>query len=160
MSRGDAMLEQEFQQHLRVEVTRSLGGRVRLWRQPTGKIRPLRGGAVECAPVGAADLTGIVSGSGVRLEVECKGAKTPTTDEQVQWRESMRERGAVVLELRYDPDVNLDGNLVLACAALARAIEPAECLHPDEVIFRHPKGGIWCSRCGWRNGGRTREVVL
>lgn len=154
------VLEQDFQQSLRIEVTRTLGGRVRLWRQPSGRIPAKRGGVVECAPVGAADLTGIITGSGVRLEVEAKGARTPTTDEQVQWRESMSERGAVALQLRYDRAINLEGNVVLACATIARAIEVAECVHPDDVLFSHPKGGMWCARCGWRNGGRAREAVL
>jgi len=154
------VLEQDFQQALRLEVTRSLGGRVRLWRQPSGKIPAKRGGVVECAPNGAADLTGIITGSGVRLEVEAKGARTPTTDEQVQWRESMSARGAVALQVRYDRAVNLEGNVVLACATIARAIELAECVHPDDVLFTHPKGGVWCARCGWRNGGRARETVL
>lgn len=155
-----SVLEQDFQQHLRVEVTRSLGGRVRLWRQPSGRLELKRGGFVECAPVGAADLSGVISPTGVRLEIEMKGARTPTTQPQTHWRESMGERGAVALQLRYDPKVNLDGNLVLACATIARAIAAAECVHPDDVLFAHPAGGVWCTGCGWRSGGRAREVAL
>jgi hypothetical protein len=155
-----AVLEQDFQQHLRVEVTRSLGGRVRLWRQPSGRVVAKRGGVVECAPVGAADLSGVIAPTGVRLEVECKGAKTPTTDDQVRWRESMGERGAVALQLRYDAAVNMEGNLVIACATIAHAIAAAECVHPDDVLFAHPAGGVWCTGCGWRSGGRAREIAL
>lgn len=155
-----AVLEQEFQQHLRVEVTRSLGGRVRLWRQPAGRIETKRGGWVECAPVGAADLCGIIAPTGRRLEVEVKGPATPVTEDQERWRETMAERwGAVAVQLRYDPEVNLEGNLVLACATLARAVAPAACVHPDEVLVSHPAGGVWCTGCGWRSGGRAREVA-
>lgn len=160
MSRARDVLEQDFQQALRLEVTRSLGGRVRLWRQPAGRFETKRGGWIEAAPVGAADLTGIVTGPGVRLEIEAKGAKTPERPEQGQWRETMSERGAIALQLRYDASVPFEGNVVLACAAIARAIEPAECLHPDASVFAHPKGGFWCTACGWRNGGRAREAVL
>lgn len=154
-----APVEQDFMQAFRLEVTRSLGGTVRLWRQPAGSIQAARGGAVECAPVGAADLSGIVAPTGVRLEVEMKGARTPTTEAQTRWRESMLERGAVALQLRYDPAVNLEGNAVLACAELARAVAAATCTHPDEHLVSSPRGGVWCVRCGWRNGGRPREVA-
>jgi hypothetical protein len=150
--------EQNFQQLLRLEVTRSLGDRVRLWRQPAGRVQTNRGTVVECAPVGAADLSGLVSPTGVRLEVELKGARTKTTDDQVRWRESMLGRGAVALQLRFDPEVNMEGNVVLACAALARAVDVAACVHRDEVLVSHPTGGAWCTACGWRSGGRTREL--
>lgn len=157
-SAADRVLEQDFQQSLRVEVTRSLGGRLRLWRQPSGRILAARGGAVECAPVGAADLSGIIHPTGVRLEVEAKGARTPTTDDQVHWRESMSAHGAVAMQLRYDAALSLEANVVLGCATIARAIEPAACVHPDEVLVGHPRGGVWCTGCGWRSGGRAREV--
>lgn len=160
MSRSGAVLEQDFQQALRLEVTRSLGGRVRLWRQPAGRFETKRGGWIDAAPVGAADLTGVISGTGVRLEVEAKGATTRVRPEQTQWQESMRAHGVVALQVRYDSAVPFDGNVVLACAEIARAIELAECLHPDESLFSHPKGGVWCTSCGWRNGGRARESVL
>lgn len=161
------MSEQNFQQLLRLEVTRSLGGSVRLWRQPAGKImaahRGSRGeyvpdGAIECAPVGAADLSGIVAPTGVRLEVELKGARTKTTDDQVRWRESMRDRGAVALQLRYEAQIGMEANVVLACAELKRAVDIAACVHADSSLFTHPQGGVWCTACGWRSGGRTREL--
>ena len=158
-SRAADVLEQEFQQLLRLEATRSLGGLVRLWRQPAGKLELKRGGWIEAAPNGAADLTGIVAPTGVRLELEVKGAKTKVTDEQVHWRESMGERGAVALQVRFDPDVNTEGNVVLACAEIARAVQAAACVHPDEVLVSHPAGGVWCTGCGWRSGGRPREAT-
>lgn len=153
------MTEQDFMQALRIEVTRSLGGAVRLWRQPAGRFETKRGGWVDGAPVGAADLTGVISPGGTRLEVEVKGARTRVTDEQVNWRESMAERGAVAVQVRFEPKVSLEGNAVLACAEVARAIAPALCQHPDDVIFAHPAGGVWCTACGWRSGGRPREAA-
>lgn len=158
MSRAPDVLEQEFQQALRIEVTRSLGGLVRLWRQPAGRLELKRGGWVEAAPNGAADLTGLVAPTGVRLELEVKGARTKVTDAQEHWRESMAERGAVALQVRFDPEVNLEGNLVLACAEIARAAHLAACVHRDEVLVGHPAGGVWCIDCGWRSGGRPREA--
>lgn len=161
MTRAEpTVLEQDFQQLLRVEVTRSLGGAVRLWRQPTGRLELKRGGWIEGAPVGAADLTGVVAPTGTRIELEVKGARTKVTEDQVRWREAMGERwGAVALQVRYEPEVSLEGNVVLACAEIARAIAPALCQHPDDVLVGHPAGGVWCTGCGWRSGGRAREVA-
>lgn len=160
MKRSESnVLEQEYQQLVRLEVTRTLGASVRAWRQPAGRLETKRGGWVECAPVGAADLTGIVAPTGVRLEVELKGPRTPTTEQQILWRESMAARGAVALLLRYDPAVSMEGNVVLACAELGRAVAAAACMHPDETLVLHRDGGVACTRCGWRNGGRAREVI-
>lgn len=154
------VLEQEFQQALRPLVTREFGGRLRLWRQPVGRLELKRGGWIDAAPVGAADLTGVIAPTGVRLEVEMKGARTPTTADQVRWRETMGgSYGAATTQIRFDPRVNLDGNLAFALAALRELVGQFECTHPDAVLTIHPAGGVWCTRCGWRNGGRPREGV-
>ena len=82
------MTEQDFQQNLRLALTRAKVP-VRLWRQPAGRIRTDRDTFVECAPVGAADLTGGVTGGlrkGTRVEIEVKGARTATTDAPVRER--------------------------------------------------------------------------
>lgn len=116
------MLEQDFQQALRVALTRELPA-LRLWRQPSGRVVAARGGAVECAPVGAADLSGIVRPEGWRVEVEVKGPKTPETDAQRQWRAFIAEAGGVALQVRFVAGLDLDANVArgveLVRAALA-----------------------------------------
>jgi hypothetical protein len=116
--------EQESQQHFRVAVTRAKIP-LRLWRQPAGSILAKRGGAVECAPVGAADLTGGVTRGprkGVRIEIEMKGPDTPTTKAQRTWEAFCRASGFLYLRIRYDADRSLDENLERAVAAVREAI--------------------------------------
>lgn len=116
------MREQEFQQQLRLAITRARLP-VRLWRQPAGRMELARGGFVDAAPVGAADLTGIVSPEGWRIEIEVKGPRTPVTTEQVHWREVMREAGAIALLVRYDGKLTLEENLERAVGEIRTAIE-------------------------------------
>jgi hypothetical protein len=116
--------EQDFQQNLRLALTRAKVP-VRLWRQPAGRIRTDRDTFVECAPVGAADLTGGVTGGlrkGTRVEIEVKGARTATTDAQLAWESFCRASGFVYLRIRYDADRSLDENLERAVAAVREAI--------------------------------------
>ena len=115
------MIEQTYQQHLRIALSRIPG--VRIWRQPAGRVRTDRGTQVECAPVGAADLTGIVGPEGWRLELEVKGADTKTTIEQTHWGEVLTAMGAIYLLLRYDAEETLEANLVRAVEELTAAIE-------------------------------------
>lgn len=115
------MLEQDFQQSLRIELAQALPD-LRLWRQPSGRVVAARGGAVECAPVGAADLSGIVRPEGWRVEVEVKGAKTPETDDQRRWRAFIAESGGVALQVRYDPTLDLEANATRAAALVREAI--------------------------------------
>ena len=118
------MTEQEFQQRFRLAVTRAKLP-VRLWRQPAGAILAKRGGSVECAPVGAADLTGGVTDGarrGVRIEIELKGEHTPTTDAQHAWETFCRASGFIYLRLRYNGLISEDENVTVAVAALREAI--------------------------------------
>lgn len=118
------MTEQEFQQRFRLAVTRAKLP-VRLWRQPAGAILAKRGGSVECAPVGAADLTGGVTDGarrGVRIEIELKGEHTPTTDAQHAWETFCRASGFIYLHLRYDATLSPEDNIARAVAALREAI--------------------------------------
>lgn len=118
------MTEQDFQQNLRLALTRAKVP-VRLWRQPAGRIRTDRDTFVECAPVGAADLTGGVTGGprkGTRVEIEVKGARTATTDAQLAWESFCRASGFVYLRLRYDASLAPDENIDRAVAAVREAI--------------------------------------
>jgi hypothetical protein len=116
--------EQEFQQRFRLALTAAQLP-VRLWRQPAGRIHTDRDTFVECAPVGAADLTGGVTGGlrkGTRVEIEVKGARTATTDAQLAWESFCRASGFVYLRLRYDASLAPDENIDRAVAAVREAI--------------------------------------
>jgi len=113
--------EQDFSNALRVAVTAARCG-VTLWRQPAGKVRTDRGTWVECAPVGAADLTGVVAPEGWRVELEVKGAKTRETPEQRHWRERMAALGCVALTLRLDASRTLAENASDAAETVRAAI--------------------------------------
>lgn len=113
--------EQDYSNALRVAITAARIG-VTLWRQPAGKVRTDRGTWVECAPVGAADLTGVVAPEGWRLELEVKAAKTRETPEQVRWRERMTALGCIALTLRLDPARTLAENATAAAETVRAAI--------------------------------------
>jgi hypothetical protein len=116
-----SLSEQDFSNALRVAITAARCG-VTLWRQPAGKVRTDRGTWVECAPVGAADLTGVVAPEGWRVELEVKGARTRETPEQVHWRERMTALGCVALTLRLDAGRTLAENASDAAETVRAAI--------------------------------------
>jgi len=114
--------EQDFSNALRVAITVARCG-VTLWRQPAGKVRTDRGTWVECAPVGAADLTGVVAPEGWRVELEVKGAKNRETPEQRHWKERMSALGCVALTLRLDASRTLSENASDAAETVRRAVQ-------------------------------------
>jgi hypothetical protein len=116
-----SLSEQDFSNALRVAITAARCG-VTLWRQPAGKVRTDRGTWVECAPVGAADLTGVVAPEGWRVELEIKGAKTRETPEQRHWKERMTALGCVALTLRLDAGRTLAENASDAAETVRAAI--------------------------------------
>jgi len=153
------VLEQDFQQVVRTAVTKAKIP-VRLWRQPTGKILPRQGGAIDAAPSGAADLTGVpTTGSGYRIEVELKGARTKVGDDQDTWRDNMEAWGCGYARIRYDRKLSFEANVDAAVATIAALVARFGCTHPDEDLVQHAAGGVVCTRCGWRNGGRPREAT-
>ncbi|MDO9020545.1 MAG: hypothetical protein Q8S73_36815 [Deltaproteobacteria bacterium] len=158
-----SVLEQTFQQNFRTAVTAARPKLpLRLWRQPSGTVLAKRGGAVECAPVGAADLSGIVAPEGWRLEIEMKAATTAESEEQGPWAKFIRESGGIAFQLRYDESLSMEENLERSILALRAAIvlhRLRTCVHPDEDLVQHAAGGVMCTRCGWRNGGRPAEAV-
>ena len=116
-----SLSEQDFSNALRVAITAARFG-VTLWRQPAGKVRTDRGTWVECAPVGAADLTGVVAPEGWRVELEVKGARTRETPEQRHWKERMTALGCVALTLRLDASRTLAENAIDAAETVRAAI--------------------------------------
>lgn len=152
------VLEQTFQQATRLALTLAKVP-VKLWRQPAGKILPRQGGAVECAPPGAADLTGVcTTGSGLRLEVELKGPRTPVGEAQDTWRDCVGGWGCGYARIRYNRRRTFDENVTAAVATIDELVTRYGCVHPDEDLVQHAEGGVVCTCCGWRNGGRPREA--
>ena len=127
------MLESTFQGALRLAVTRELHDRVALWRQPAGKILAKRGGAVEAAPVGAADLSGILKGSGIRLEIELKMPGKKRSAAQVAWGHTLHAWGAVYLCLTYRKGLSLELNVEQALLTLELALAAR-----GESLAHHP----------------------
>lgn len=123
--------EQEWQTALRLVLPRLLP--VKLIRQQTGNHKVEHGGYVQGAPVGAADLSGWVVGSGVRIELEAKYADGEKTmlksrrEAQRRWLAVCAEDGCVALVLTYDPAFDAHSNLesardTLRAALLARGV--------------------------------------
>jgi hypothetical protein len=112
--------EQVFQNKLLVALSRVEG--VRVWRQNSGKVVAARGGAVKGAPVGAADVTGIVGPEGWRLEIECKGLTTQVTKSQTRWIDTMRALGAIACVVRESDSIDVDTSVALAVEAITKAI--------------------------------------
>jgi len=92
--------EQAFMKLLMIALCRALP--VRCWRQNAGRWRTEKGHWIEGAPKGAADLSGIILGSGKRLEIEVKAQKGRISDEQKHWAEKIAEFGGVYVLVQDD----------------------------------------------------------
>jgi hypothetical protein len=112
--------EQPFKQALRKRIFLQL--RIELWPQPPGKLQLKRGGWIECAPVGAADLTGLVTPEGWRLEIECKGKNTPETEAQRAWRAWIIARGGIALQARWNEGETFQQALTRCVSEVEEAI--------------------------------------
>lgn len=97
------------------EVLLSLGSMpgVRVWRQNTGALENREGRLVRFGVKGSADISGIVSPEGWRLEVECKSSTGTLTPEQRRWLDMIDERGGISFLTRdaQDARAQLDGEL-------------------------------------------------
>lgn len=113
--------ELEFMRSLMVALCTIPG--VRVHRQNSGSVaftdrsvkRVFRAGP----PAGAADLSGIIAPEGWRLEVECKGLRTPTTDAQRRWARYIAASGGVHVVVHVRRGDTLD-------TAVERAAEDVE----------------------------------
>jgi len=100
---------------------------IRVWRQNCGQIpvRDRTGKVVRVfdpgPPNGAADLSGIVFGSGRRLEIELKDADGEQSDDQRRWEAFIRRAGGVYVLVSYDPSLDLDANVAAAVEAVLAA---------------------------------------
>lgn len=121
--------EQEFKNTLLVGLSRTK--RVRVWIQPAGKILTKRSTAVQGAPIGAADITGIALGYGIRLELECKNVRTEVSPGQIHWLEEVRSWGGIALLLRVAKGETLE-QAVARCVGEVLAAIDARC---TEVVL-------------------------
>lgn len=112
--------EQDWQNALRLVLPRALP--VKLHRQQAGRHKVERGGVVQGAPVGAADLSGWVVGAGLRVEVEAKYGAGRLRPAQRQWLSVCAADGVVALVLTYDPAHSLLVNFHVAVEAMSAAL--------------------------------------
>lgn len=110
------VLESHYQAACQIAITRS-GLPVKIWRQQAGRVELKRGGWMTLAPVGAADLSGLVDGEGWRVEIEVKSETAPVTDEQLVWEKMIVAGGGVYVRRRYDPTLAPGVNEALALNA-------------------------------------------
>lgn len=97
----------------------ALGARpeLRIHRQNCGQIpvRDRTGKVVRVfdpgPPNGAADISGIVRGSGRRIEIETKAAKGEQSDEQKAWQRMIESFGGIYVLAGYDETLSLDDNV-------------------------------------------------
>ncbi len=125
--------EQTFMRRLMVALCAIDG--VRVWRSNVGgpPIRDRTGKVVgkfdTGAPVGSADIVGIVGPYGWMLQIECKahGAKTSKarTASQAAWGAFVGEYGGIYLKLEEPADGNVDAGVaaVRVCIAYKKALE-------------------------------------
>jgi hypothetical protein len=97
-----------IESQLQYEILRIFGARpdLRLWRSSTGKGISMDGRRVLSFGVtGQADLSGIVAGSGRRLEVEIKSATGRQSPEQVAFQAMIQRFGGIYVVARSIEDV-------------------------------------------------------
>jgi len=89
------------------EILLAVGGdpRFRVWRQNTGVGRALTGGAIVRFGVrGGADLSGLIVGTGQRLEIEVKTDRGKQSKAQVRFGNMINECGGLYIVARSDVD--------------------------------------------------------
>jgi hypothetical protein len=111
---GELPDETFFQNQLSAALN-APGRFTRLNRQNAGKVEVRqRGGAsggwIDLAPVGAADLSGLVAPEGWRLEVEVK-VQEPHKAEQISWQNFIRMFGGIYVLVRWVPGLLVEANV-------------------------------------------------
>lgn len=116
--------EQDWQNALRLVLSRCLP--VKLVRQQAGRHKVERGGIVQGAPVGAADLSGWIVGKGTRVEIEVKHGARRVDPAQRRWLDALASDGCVALVLRYDATGTTLTNLYTAIETVRAALAARE----------------------------------
>jgi hypothetical protein len=102
---------------------------VRVWRQNCGSVpvhRPMSRAPARYfdagPPTGAADISGLISPVGWRLEVELKMPGEERSDEQLRWAAFCERSGAVYALVEYDGTVSLDANAMRGARSVEESI--------------------------------------
>ena len=150
------MSEQLYQNKLMVALCKHLP--VRVWRQNSGKTLTAHQTVVKGAPKGAADITGLVTINGLRLEIECKLKGKKRSEAQLHWAEVMQASHAVYCLVEFDTDAPVDQEIARCVELVRAAIElrtgttvakttekPAQCVGTTWENYRYnpDQGGDW-----------------
>lgn len=73
-------------------------------------------------PKGAADLSGIVSPEGWRVEIEVKGPKKKQSPQQKNWQAMIEKRGGIYVLAVYDEKLSKEDNVELVREELFKRI--------------------------------------
>ena len=115
------MIEVDFRKAVVLALPRAIDG-LRVWPQNSGKIvipGPVRRAFDAGVPKGAADVSGILSPEGVRIEIELKSRTARLTEEQRLWGAAITNLGGIYVLYRM---TTIDGTTdVPACVAAVRA---------------------------------------
>lgn len=123
MVSGEQMRESEFQRAIEVALNRP-GRSTRAWRQNAGRLRVVdRSGArwVMGAPIGAADLSGLVRPEGWRLEVEVKTG-TKLRPQQRKWKKFIESFGGIYVLCSYNKKLSAEENVLVAIQTIDQAV--------------------------------------
>lgn len=110
--------EGEFQRALEVRLNRP-GGPLRVWRQNAGEILVRKGSAkylFRGGPPGIGDLVGVVRGSGIHIEIECKARHGKDREAQLARAKLVPAWGGVYVKVR-GPDVDAAEREIMAAVA-------------------------------------------
>lgn len=116
-----------FMRHLMI----ALGSRpeLRIHRQNCGSV-PVRNRTGKVVrhfdagpPNGAADISGIVRGSGRRIEIETKAEDGELSPAQERWRDMIVEFGGIHVTITYDESKTLESNIDDSVSRILEAIE-------------------------------------
>lgn len=95
---------------------------IRIWRQNVGSVK-IDGRYFHAGPPkGAADLSGIVSPEGWRLEIEVKGPKKKQSIHQKKWQQMIEKRGGIYAIAVYDSQLSMRDNVDLARESVFKLI--------------------------------------
>jgi hypothetical protein len=102
---------------------------VRVWRQNSGKsvaVHPKtrRTYAIQMAPEGAADISGIYKKTGQRIEIEVKADGGKLRPAQNRWRSFAVEFRCIYVLATYDEEMTMDANIALFLDRFDTATKP------------------------------------
>jgi hypothetical protein len=110
--------EHVFQNLFMVQLSKDKN--IRVFRQNSGKILTKHNTAIQGAPTGASDISGIVAPEGWRLEIECK-EKESVSKAQQHWVDFIQEYGGIALVIRHT-ESTYEASVKKAVSEVYRAI--------------------------------------